>query len=87
MLFEVKVILYTTEPCGFCHSAKALLREREIPYEEVNLAADPVGRNALARLTGMLTFPQIVIDERPLGGMRELLAADEDGTLRALLVG
>ena len=82
----MQVTVYTTEPCGFCHSAMALLRERGIAYSEVNLAKDPVGRGALARLTGMMTFPQIVIGDRPLGGMRELLAADEDGTLRALLV-
>ena len=37
------VILYTTEPCGFCRQAKALLQARGIDYTEVNLAKDPVG--------------------------------------------
>src|SRR3712207_8763045 len=38
------VTLYTTEPCGYCRVAKALLDKRNIPYDEVNLAKDPDGR-------------------------------------------
>jgi glutaredoxin 3 len=80
-----EVTLYTTEPCGFCRNAKALLAQRGIVYEEVNLAKDPDGRAELARKTGMLTFPQIVVGERSVGGFRELLEADRLGTLEALL--
>jgi glutaredoxin 3 len=79
------VTLYTTEPCGFCRNAKALLAQRGISYEEVNLAKDPDGRAELARKTGMLTFPQIVIGERSIGGFRELLEADRAGQLEELL--
>ncbi|MBX5469962.1 MAG: glutaredoxin family protein [Thermoleophilaceae bacterium] len=79
------VILYTTEPCGFCRQAKALLDARGIEYEEINLAKSPEGRAALARRTGQLTFPQIVIGERSIGGFRELLEADREGVLESLL--
>jgi glutaredoxin len=33
----------------------------------------------------MFTFPQIVIGERPVGGFKELLEADREGTLSELL--
>jgi glutaredoxin 3 len=79
------VTLYTTEPCGFCRQAKALLRAREVDYREVNLAKDPVGRAELVALTGQMTFPQVVIGQRAVGGFRELLEADRDGRLEALL--
>jgi glutaredoxin 3 len=79
------VILYTTEPCGFCRQAKALLTTRGVVYEEVNLAKDPVGRAALVAQTGQLTFPQLVVGERSIGGFRELLEADRDGVLDQLL--
>ncbi len=86
MFCEVsRVTLYTTEPCSFCRNAKALLEKRGIAFDEVNLAKDAVGRAALVERTGMLTFPQIVIDERPFGGFRELIEADGDGTLEDLL--
>src|ERR1700722_19214521 len=79
------VILYTTEYCSRCTSAKALLARREIGYEEINLAKDPDGRAKLSELTGMVTFPQIVIDGKTLGGFDELLAADRAGRLRELI--
>jgi glutaredoxin 3 len=77
--------LYTTEPCGFCRQAKALLQARGVAYREVNLAKNPEGRAALVALTGQMTFPQVVIGERAVGGFRELLEADRSGSLEDLL--
>ncbi len=79
------VTLYTTEPCGFCRQAKALLTARGVDYVEVNLAKDPDGRAELVGLTGQMTFPQIVVGRRAIGGFRELLEADREGTLSSLL--
>ena len=82
-----RVIVYTTEPCGFCAQAKALLKARGIPFEEVNLAKDADGRTELVATTGQMTFPQILVEGRSVGGFRELLEADRDGRLAALLAG
>ena len=79
------VTLYTTEPCGFCRQAKALLQARGVDYAEVNLAKDPDGRADLVALTGQMTFPQILVGKRSIGGFRELIEADRDGRLEALL--
>jgi glutaredoxin 3 len=79
-----RVTIYTTEPCGFCRTAKALLDKRGVPYSEINLAKDPTGRAELVRMTGMMTFPQVVIDERPIGGYQELVQADRAGRLAEL---
>ena len=80
-----RITLYTTDPCGFCRQAKALLSARGFEFEEVNLARDPAGRADLVRRTGQMTFPQIVVGDRAIGGFRELLEADRDGVLEALL--
>ena len=79
-----RLTIYTTEPCGYCRTAKALLNKRSIPYEEINLAKDPAGRAELVKLTGMMTFPQVVIDGDPIGGYQELAQADRAGRLREL---
>ena len=79
------ITMYTTDPCGFCRQAKALLTARGVDYREINLAKDPSGRAALVQQTGQMTFPQIVVGERSIGGFRELLEADRDGTLQTLL--
>jgi glutaredoxin 3 len=79
-----RVRIYTTEPCGYCRTAKALLDKRGVSYEEINLSKDPDGRAELVKLTGMMTFPQVVIDGAPIGGYQELAQADRAGDLAAL---
>ncbi len=79
------VTLYTTDHCSKCVGAKALLGRRGIEFQEINLAKDPDGREELARRTGMITFPQIVIGDEPLGGFDALVAADRQGRLGQLL--
>jgi glutaredoxin 3 len=64
--------------------AKALLAKRNVAFSEVNLAKDPSGRAELVRITGMMTFPQVVIDGEPIGGYQELVAADRAGRLAEL---
>ena len=76
-----RLTVYTTEPCGYCRTAKALLDARGIPYDEINLAKDADGRAELVARTGMMTFPQVVIDGESIGGYQELVAADRSGRL------
>ena len=76
-----RVTVYTTEPCGYCRTAKALLAKRRIPYDEINLSRDPDGRAELVRRTGMMTFPQVMIDGKSIGGYQELVRADRAGRL------
>ncbi len=82
-----QITVYTTEPCGYCRVAKALLNKRGVPFEEINLAKDPEGRAELVRLTGMMTFPQVVIDGASIGGYQELVAFDKAGKLSEFAAG
>ena len=79
-----QITVYTTEPCGYCRVAKALLAKRGVAYEEINLVKDPEGRAELVRLTGMMTFPQVVVAGESIGGYQELVALDRAGALAAL---
>lgn len=76
-----RVILFSTDSCTFCVSAKSLLSKRGVVFEEVNLAEDPALQAELADLTGLTSFPQIIVDGETLGGLNELRAADKNGTL------
>jgi glutaredoxin 3 len=76
-----RVTVYTTEPCGYCRTAKALLDKRGVPYEEINLSKDAEGRSELVARTGMMTFPQVILGEEPIGGFQELVVADRTGRL------
>ncbi|HEX4035853.1 MAG TPA: glutaredoxin domain-containing protein [Solirubrobacteraceae bacterium] len=80
-----KITVYTTEPCGYCRQAKALLNKRGLEFDEINLAMDAEGRSELASRTGMMTFPQVIIGDELLGGFDQLLSADRSGRLSELL--
>lgn len=80
-----KITLYTTDFCPYCVRAKQLLEKRDLAFEEINLARDPDGRARLVELTGMMTFPQIIVDGHPIGGYDQLAAADRSGALAQLV--
>jgi glutaredoxin 3 len=79
-----RIRIYTTRWCGYCVRAKALLDSKGLPYEEVSLDEDPHFRQTLMDLTGGWTVPQILVDERPIGGYAELYALERSGRLDPL---
>lgn len=79
------ITVYTTHPCVFCQQAKALLNKRGLQFSEIDLARDEAGRAELARRTGMMTFPQVIIGDHVVGGFTELRAAAASGRLDELL--
>jgi glutaredoxin 3 len=76
-----RVVVFSTDACSYCEHAKNLLRKRGIPFEDVNLGADPELQAQLTEVTGMQTYPQIVVDGEPLGGLNELRAAEKSGVM------
>ena len=76
-----RVQIYTTDWCGYCIRAKALLEAQGIGYEEIRVDQDPHFRQKLLELTGGWTVPQILIDDEPIGGYTELWQLDKSGRL------
>jgi len=79
------VVVYTTNACGYCTRVKMLLSAREIDYREINVASDPDAFVDLAKRSGMMTLPQVFIDDVLVGGYNETAAADQSGRLQELL--
>jgi len=75
------VILFSTDSCTFCVHAKSLLSKRGVTFEEVNLSAHPELQTELAGVTGLTSFPQIIVDGETLGGLNELRGADKSGAM------
>lgn len=76
-----RVVLFSTDSCTYCEHAKSLLSKRGVAFEEVDLGAHPELQAQLAEVTGLESFPQIVVNGEPLGGLNELRAADKSGLL------
>jgi glutaredoxin 3 len=90
LLYAFKIVvkpitMYTTAWCGSCVRAKAFLEAKGLAYDEIRVDDDPAFRARLRDLTGGWTVPQIVIDDRPIGGYSELRQLDRDGRLDDLV--
>ena len=84
MIAPVKV--YSTSFCPYCDRAKALLKKRNVPFEEIDVSNDPDKRAWLVKATGgRRTVPQIFIEDQAIGGSDELHALDRSGDLEKLL--
>ncbi len=77
------MIIFSTDSCNFCDHAKSLLSKRGVPFEEVNLSAHPELQTELASVTGLTSFPQIIVDGETLGGLNELRGAEKNGAMAA----
>lgn len=78
-----RVVLFSTDACTFCVHARSLLTKRGVAFEEINLGGDSHLQAELTSLTGLTSFPQILVNGETVGGLNELRAADKNGTLTA----
>ena len=81
----VKVRMYTTPWCGFCAAARKLLGTKGIGFEDIDVSMDPKLRQQMTDLSGGATVPQILIDDKPVGGYDEIAALDSTGELDQML--
>jgi GrxC family glutaredoxin len=73
--------IYTTSWCPYCNNAKRLLKEKSIEYEEINIEEKGISREELTEITGGRSVPQIVIDDKAIGGYDNLVALNQEGKL------
>jgi glutaredoxin 3 len=76
-----RVVLFSTDSCTYCEHAKSLLTKRGVKFDEVDLGEHPELQAQLTEVTGLESFPQIVVNGEPLGGLNELRAAEKSGLL------
>ncbi|HLP68859.1 MAG TPA: glutaredoxin 3 [Rhizobium sp.] len=80
------VTIYTRQFCGYCARAKALLEAKGVAYVEHDATGRPeVREEMIARSNGGMTFPQIFIGDRHVGGCDDLHALDRAGRLDEML--
>lgn len=82
-----KVVIYTKSNCPYCVRAKDLFTRKGVAFEEVFMDDKPEEYLALKQRTGMMTVPQIFIDEQLVGGYTELAALDREQKLDPMLKG
>jgi glutaredoxin 3 len=82
------VTIYTTRTCGYCRKAKALLANKGVAFEEIDVTFDDALREEMTlRAGGRTSVPQIWIGEVHVGGCDDLYDLEYERKLDALLAG
>jgi glutaredoxin len=69
-----KAIVWSKYHCPFCDQAKALLKQRGIPFQEKKIGDGYSKEELLEAIPTARTVPQIFIDDQLIGGFTELKA-------------
>lgn len=66
---ESPVSLYRVKDCNACELASLALRERAVPFTEIDVEAEPEGLAQLKAQTGSARVPTVVVGKRVIPGL------------------
>ncbi|MBI2140836.1 glutathione S-transferase N-terminal domain-containing protein [Candidatus Woesearchaeota archaeon] len=76
-----KVTIYSTPTCPWCQKTKEFLRESNVPYQEINVAADHKAAQQMIEKSGQMGVPVIDVDGQIVVGF------DKNALKKALKLG
>ena len=79
------IIIYTTNTCPYCVTAKQLLTKKNQSYTEIKIDQNPELADEMIKKSKRYTVPQIFINDVHVGGSDDLYALERSGKLDELL--
>lgn len=81
-----KIDIYTKDYCPYCKRALALLKSKDVAFNQIKIDKQPKLRAPMIeRAGGKSTVPQIFIGDTHVGGCDDLMLLEREGKLNALL--
>lgn len=80
-----QIKLIKKNPCPYCDRAIALLNDKGLKYEVIDLTHNLDELDTWKQKTGWKTVPIILINDKLIGGYTDLKALDEEGQLDQLV--
>ena len=68
----MKAVVWSKYNCQYCDMAKALLNQKNIPFEERKIGDGYTREELLEVVPSARTVPQIFLDDELVGGYNEL---------------
>ena len=59
-----------------------MLDDKGLSYEDIDIEEAGISRDTLVKLTGGYTVPQIMINDKSIGGFNQLLKLNQEGKLK-----
>jgi len=77
----MNIEMYTSQTCGYCTNARALLKKEGLQYTEIDVSQDSNKIIEMVKRSGRRIVPQIFIDGQSIGGFTELAELNGSGEL------
>lgn len=77
--------MYMTGWCPYCQRASALLTQKNLTFEQINVDDDAKFRQEMTARSGRRSVPQIFIGDKHIGGCDDLVALESTGELDRLV--
>jgi len=62
------VKVFSTPTCPYCHMAKAYLKQKNVPFEDIDVAQDRAQAMQMVQRSGQMGVPQLWIDNTVVVG-------------------
>jgi glutaredoxin 3 len=72
----MKVKVYSTQTCPYCHMAKHYLEAQNVEFEDIDVSSDEKAASEMVDKTGQMGVPVIEIDGKFVVGFDEPKIAD-----------
>lgn len=67
----MKVKIYSTPTCPYCHMAKDFLKDNKVEFEDIDVAADIEAREEMVEKSGQMGVPVIKIGDEYIVGFHK----------------
>ncbi|MFP4020348.1 MAG: FAD-dependent oxidoreductase [Halanaerobium sp.] len=81
---ELNIEVYSKDWCPYCKKAKAFLKSKKLSFEEIDINEGD-NYEVMKERTGNKTVPQIIINDRSLGGYDDIIDLEKNGEFNQLL--
>ncbi|NCO88564.1 NrdH-redoxin [Candidatus Roizmanbacteria bacterium CG2_30_33_16] len=65
------VKVFSTPTCPYCHMAKDYLKDKKIPFEDIDVSKDQNQARAMVEKSGQMGVPQLWIDDEVIIGFNK----------------
>ncbi len=77
---DKQVKIYSTPTCPYCQRAKAYLKEKNVPFEDIDVSVNQEAADEMIKISGQMGVPVIAIGDKVIVGfdknkLEELLAS------------
>ncbi|MFA6428884.1 MAG: glutaredoxin domain-containing protein [Patescibacteria group bacterium] len=64
----MQIKVYSTPTCPYCKLVKEYLKEQGLPFQDVDVAADPSAAKEMVKISGQMGVPVVDVDGQIIVG-------------------